>query len=147
MSEPKSQVLWGTGAGCLSSVGAYILGTVGQRCMLLKRCRNLRPEHCGAGVQAVSAVSEPTSWALWGTGTGCLRGDETYLPGTVGQMCRLFKRCLNIPPGHCGSGVQAVLAVSEPTMYLPGTLGQGGRLFKRCQNLPPVHCGAGVQDV
>ena len=44
----------------------------------------------------------------------------------MGQGCRLFNRCQNLRPGHCG---------------------QGGTLFKPCQNLSPVHCGAGVQAV
>ena len=53
-------------------------------------------------------MSEPTSQALLGKGAGCLSGVETYLPGTVGQGCRLHKRCQNLPPGHCVAGVQAV---------------------------------------
>ena len=32
----------------------------------------------------------------------------TYLPGTVLQWCRLFKRCRNLPAGHCVTVVQAV---------------------------------------
>ena len=31
------------------------------------------------------------------------------------QGCRLLKRCLNQPAGHCVAGVQAVEAVSEVT--------------------------------
>ena len=71
-------------------------------------------------------MSEPTCRALRCRGTvllsgvrtylpgtvlqvaGCLRGAETYLHGTVLQACRLFKRCQNLPPEHCGAGVQAV---------------------------------------
>ena len=30
------------------------------------------------------------------------------LAGTGLQGCRLVKRCLNLPSGHCGAGVQAV---------------------------------------
>ena len=41
------------GAGCLSGVGTYLLGTVLQGCRLFKRCGNLPPMNCGAGVQAV----------------------------------------------------------------------------------------------
>ena len=64
---------------------------------------------------------------------------------------------------HCVAGVQAVLALSEPTYhalccsgagwlssvgtYLPGTVLQWCRLFKQCQNLPAGHCVAGVQTV
>ena len=80
-----------------------------------------------AGVQAVYGVSEPTSHALCcrcagclssvGTflpGTvlqvaGCLNGYRTYLSGTVLQGCRLLKWYRNLPPRHCGAGVQAVL--------------------------------------
>ena len=51
-----------------------------------------------------------------GQGEGCLSGVGAYLLDTVGQGCRLFKGCKNLPPGHCG---------------------QGCRLFKRCQNIPP----------
>ena len=49
-------------------------GTVMQRCRLFKQCWNLPGGHCVAGVQAVKAVSEPTSLALWGSGAGCLNG-------------------------------------------------------------------------
>ena len=38
----------------------------------------------------------------------CLNGVGTYLPGTVLQGCRLFKRCQNLPAGHCVAGVQAI---------------------------------------
>ena len=38
----------------------------------------------------------------------CLSGVGTYLPGTVGLGCRLFKRCRSQPPGHCGAGMQAI---------------------------------------
>ena len=60
-------------------------------------------------------LSEPTSQALWGSGAGCLSGVRTYLPGTVGQGCKLFKCYRNLPPRHCGAGLQAVSAVVEPT--------------------------------
>ena len=43
-----------------------------------------------------------------GRGACCLRGVGTYLQGTVGQGCRLLKRCQNLPTGHCDAGVQAV---------------------------------------
>ena len=103
----------GIGAGSLSSVATNLLGTVVQGCRLFKGCQNLPTSHCGSGVRAVKAVSEPTSRALWVRGAGCLKGDRTYLPGNVGQGCRLFKLFQNLPPGHCGAGVQAVLVVSE----------------------------------
>ena len=83
--------------------------------------------------------------------------------GTVLQGCRLFKQYWNLPAGHCVTGVQALLAMSEPTClalcyrsagclsnirtYLPGTVLQGYRLFKQCQNLPAWHCVTGVQAV
>ena len=67
--ETTSQALWGRGAGCLSGVGTYFPGTVGQavkavleptsRALLGKGFRlfnpgwNLPPEHCWAGVQGV----------------------------------------------------------------------------------------------
>ena len=126
MSEPTSHALWGRGAGCLSGAGTYLPGTVLQGCRLFKWCLNLPPGHCVAGcrlfkrcpnlparqsvagVQAVKAVLEPFSQALWGRGEGCLSGVGTYLPCTVGQGCMLFNRGWNLPPGHCWAGIQAV---------------------------------------
>ena len=112
---------------------------------------------------------QPTCRALCCRGAGCLSGVGTHLPGTVGQgcrplssvrtylpgtvlqWCRMFKRCQNLPSGHCVAGVQVVKAVSEPTCralccrgagclssvgtYLPGTVLQGCSMFKRCCNL------------
>ena len=77
-------------------------------------------------MQTVKAVSEHTCWALCYSGAGCLSGVRTYLPGTVLQRCRLFKKCQNLPTGHCVTGVQAVLAF---------------------QNLPAGHCVTVVQTV
>ena len=90
--EPISKALWGRGAGCSSGVGNYLLSTVGHGCRLFKWCQNLPPGHCGAVVQAVKVVSEPTSLALWGSGGGgsYLSVVRTYLSGTLGQGCRLF---------------------------------------------------------
>ena len=64
---------------------------------------------------------------------------------------------------HFVAGVQAVLAMAEPTCralcysgadclsgvgtYLPGTVLQWCRLFKQCQNLPAEYCVTGVQSV
>ena len=106
---------------------------------------------------------EPTCWALCYSGAGCLSGDGTYLPNTVLKWCRLFKQCLNLPAGCCVVGVQAVLAVSEPTCwalcyrvagcisgvrtYLPGTVLQWCRLFKQFRNLPAKHCVTVMQAV
>ena len=64
--------------------------------------------HCGAGVQAVKAVSEPTCGALCCRGAGCLSGVGTFLPGTVLQVAG----CLN--------GVRT---------YVLGTVLQGCRLL------------------
>ena len=107
-------------------------------------------------------VSEPTCRALCFSGAGFLSGVRTYLPGTVLQWCRLFKRCRNLPAGHCVTVVKAVLAMSESTClalcycgedclsgvktYLPGTV-KGCRLFKRCLNLPTGHGVTVVQTV
>ena len=63
-------------------------------------------------------VLTPNCRALCCRGAGCLRGIGTYLPGTVLQGLRLFKRCLNLPTGHCVAGVQAVYVLSEPTCSL-----------------------------
>ena len=57
--------------------------------------------HCVAGVQAVLAMSEPACRALCYSGVDCLSGVGTHLPGTVLQWYRLFKRCQNLPAGHC----------------------------------------------
>ena len=70
--EPTSHAMWGRGACCLSHVRTYLLGNVGQRCRPSKRCQILPQGYCGAGVQAVKAVLEPTSPAMWGRGAGCL---------------------------------------------------------------------------
>ena len=102
--------------------------------------------HCVAGVQAVLAKSEPTCRALCYSGADCLSGVGTYLPGTVLQWGKLFKRCWNLPAVHCVTVVKAVLAMSEFTCwalcyrgagclsgvgtYLQGTVLQCCRLFK-----------------
>ena len=44
----------------------------------------------------------------------------------MGQGCRHFKQCRNLPSGHCVAGC---------------------RLFLRCQNITAGHCVAGVQAV
>ena len=108
-------------------------------------------------------MSEPTCRALCYSDAGCLSIVGTYLPRTVLQGCRLYKRCWNLPARHCVTGVQAVLAMAEPTCwalcysgadclssvgtYLPGTVLQWGRLFERCRNLPAVHCVTVVKAV
>ena len=124
--------------------------------MLPKRCQNLPAGHCVTVEQAVKAVSVPTCPALCNRGADSLRGVGTYLQGTVLLWCRLFKRCPNLPAGHCVAGVQTVKVVSEPNCrtlcykvagclsgvrtYLPGTVLLGCRLIKRCQNLLAEHC-------
>ena len=138
MLEPTCRALCYSDAGCLSSIGTYLPGTVLQGCTLVKQCRSLPAGHCVAGVQTVSAMSEPTSRALCCSGASCLSSVRTYLLRTVLQWCRLFKRCQNLPTGHCVTVVQTVKAVSEPTCralccrgadcissvgtYLPGTV-------------------------
>ena len=106
---------------------------MGQGCRLFKWCQNLPPGHCGAGCRLFKqfqnlpsghsgvgmkddkAVSEPSSRALLGRAANCKTGVGTFLLGTVGKGCRLFKRCQNLPPGHSGAGVQAVKAMWETT--------------------------------
>ena len=150
-------------AGCLSGVRTYLAGTALQWCRLYKRCRKLSTEHCVTVVQTVLAMSEPTYPALCYRGAGCISGVGTYLPGTVLHWCRLFKRCRNLPTGHCVTVVQTVLAMSEPTYpalcysgagclsgvrtYLPGTVLQWCRLFRRCRNLPARHRITVVQTI
>ena len=98
-----------------------------QGCRLFKRCLNLPAGHCVAVLQAVIALSEPTYHALCCRDAGCFSNGRTYLPGSVLQWCRLFKRCRNLSAGHC--------------------VIQWGRLFKPCQNLPAVHCVTVVKAV
>ena len=66
VSEPTIHKLWGRGAGCLTVVATYLpalccrgAGYLSSSeptcltlcCRLFKRCRNLPPINCGAGVQ------------------------------------------------------------------------------------------------
>ena len=60
------------------------------------------------------------------------------------QGCRLFKRCQNLPAGHCVAGVQDS-CLSGVVTYLPCTVLQGCWLFKRCPNLPAGHGFAVMQ--
>ena len=108
-------------------------------------------------------MSEPTCRALCYSGADCLIGVGTYLPGTVLQWGRLFKRCPNLPAVHCVKVVKAVLAMSESTCqalcysgkdclrsvktYLLGTCVAGVQTVSAYQNLPAGHCVAGVQTV
>ena len=71
--------------------------------------------HCVTVVQTVLAMSVLTYQALCYSSASCLSSVRNYLPGTVLQGCRLFKRCLNLPARHCVSVLQTLLAVSEPT--------------------------------
>ena len=70
--------------------------------------------HCVAGMQAVLAMSEPTCRALCYSGADCLSSVGTYLPGSVLQWCRLFKRCWNLPAGHCVTVGKTVLGYTVP---------------------------------
>ena len=65
VSKPTCQALCCRGAGCLSSVGSNLPGTVLQRCRLLKSCWNL------------------PAGALCCRGAVCLSSAGTYLPSTV----------------------------------------------------------------
>ena len=108
VSEPTCRALCNRGADCLSCVGTYLPGTVLHWCRLYKRCQNLPAGDYAAGVQTVKVVQGPTCPALCYRVADCLNGVRTYLPGTVLQSCRLFKRCQNLPTGHCVTVVQAV---------------------------------------
>ena len=115
MSEPTYQTLCYSDADCFSNVRTYLPGTVLQWCRLFKRCQNLPSGHCVTVVQTVKAVSEPTYRALCYSCADFFSNVRTYLPCTVLQGCRLYKRCWNLPTGHCVTVVQTVLAMSEPT--------------------------------
>ena len=111
MSESTCRTLCYSDAGCLSNVRNYLPGTVLQGCRPLKRCRNLPAGHSVTVVKAVLAMSESTCLALCYSGADCVSGVGTYLPGTLLQWCRLFKRFIisqNLPAGHCVAGVQTV---------------------------------------
>ena len=108
MSEPTYRARCYIGESCFSNVGVYLPGTVLQWCRLFKQCQNLPAGHCITVVKAVLAMSESTCRALRYSDAGCLSGVGVYLPGTVLQWYRLFKRCQNLPAGHCVTVVQAV---------------------------------------
>ena len=108
MSEPTYRALCYSVESCFSNVGVYLLGTVLQWCRLFKQCQNLPAELCVTVVKAVLAMLESTCRALCYSDAGCLSGVGVYLPGTVLRWCRLFKRCQNLPAGHCVTVVQAV---------------------------------------
>ena len=74
-----------------------------------KGCRNLPTSHelWGRGAGCLNGVATYLQ-ALCCRGAGCLSGVGTYLSGTVLQGCRMFKRCHNLPEGHCVSGLQDV---------------------------------------
>ena len=138
MTESTCRALCYSGKDCLSCVRTYLPGTVLQGCRLFKRCQNLPTGHCVTVVQTVKAVSEPTCRAQCYSGEGCISNVRVYLPGTGLQWRRLFKRCRNLPAGHCVTVMQAVWAISEITCralcsrgadclsgvgtYLPGTV-------------------------
>ena len=101
--------------------------------------------HCVAGVQAVLAMSEPTCWALCYISADYLSGVGTYLPGTVLQCERLFKRCRNLPAVHCVIVVKAVFAMSESTCQALCYSGKG--CLRSVRTYLPGTCVAGVQTV
>ena len=134
-----------------------------QWCRLFKHCRNLPARHCVTGVQAVIALSEPTYHALCCrvqavlamaeptcralcySGADCLSGVGTYLPGTVLQWGRLFKRSRNLPAVHCVTVVKALLAMSESTCQALCYSGKG--CLRSVRTFLPGTCVAGVQTV
>ena len=90
-------------------------------------------------------MSEPTCWALCYSGADCLSSVGTYLPGTVLQWGRLFKRCLNLPAVHCVTVVKAVLAMSESTCK--ALCYSGKDCLRSVRTYLPGTCVAGVQAV
>ena len=115
-----------------------------QGCRLLKRCPNLPARHCVAEVKAVKAVSEPTCWALFCRGAGCLSGVRTYLQGTV---CRGAGCLRGVGTNLPGTVLQGCRLLMQSQKYLPGTVLQGCRLLMQSKNLPDWHCAAGMQAV
>ena len=90
-------------------------------------------------------MSEPTCRALCYSGADCLSGVGTYLPGTVLQWGRLFKRCRNLPAVHCVTVVKAVLAMSESTCQ--ALCYSGKYCLRSVRTYLPGTCVAGVQTV
>ena len=101
VSEPTCRALCYSGAGCLSSVGTFLRGTVLQGCRLYKLCWNLPAIDCATVVKAVSAMLESTCRAL------CYSGSD-YLSG-VGICCRAL----------CYSGADSLSRVGT---YLRGAV-------------------------
>ena len=120
VSEPTCWTLCCRGAGCLSGVGTYMpdtvlqgcrlvkrcqnlpWGTLGQWCRLFKRCRNLPPGHWLTRAACCLSGSEPTSWALLGSGAGCLSGVSYYLPRGGTRYCSTFYfRTYQVSLGSC----------------------------------------------
>ena len=80
-----------------------------QEALCLEREREKeREREGGKRKKAVKTVSEPTCPSLCCRSAGCFSNIGTYLPGTVLQRCRLYKRCQNLPAGHCVTVMQAV---------------------------------------
>ena len=96
-------------------------------------------------MQAVIALSEPTYHAQCCRGAGCFSNGRTYLPGSVLQWCRLFKRCRNLPAVHFVTVVKAVLAMSESTCQALCYSGKG--CLRSVRTYLPGTCVAGVQTV
>ena len=90
-------------------------------------------------------MSEPTYRVLCYIGADCLSDVGTYLPGTVLQWCRLFKRTQNLPAGYCFTGVQAVKAMLEPTCRAMCYSGAG--CLSSVRTYMPGHCVTVVQAV
>ena len=108
VSEPTCRALCYSGADCLSNVRTYLLGTVLQWCRLFEQCLNLPAGHSGEACFSNVRVYLPGTVLQCYSDADCLSSVRTYLPGTVLQWCRLFKRCQNLPAGHCGTVVQTV---------------------------------------
>ena len=62
------------------------------------RFPNLPLGNCRLGMQLVYMVFETTSKELSAGGAACLYGFQTYLQGTVGQMCSQFLLFLGQKP-------------------------------------------------
>ena len=78
-------------------------------------------------------------------GAGCFSNVRTYLPGSVLQWGRLFKRCRNLPAMHYVTAVKAVLAMSESTCQTLCYSGKG--CLRSVRTYLPGTCVAGVQTV
>ena len=116
----------------------FMQRTLSQGCSLFIKFPNLSPVDYQQGVQPVHTLFKPSSRKLSFSVAACFKGFCTYLPGTVGQGCNLFKWIPSLPPGDCQPVVQPVYMVSQPTSR--GLSARAAACLYVFQNLPQGDC-------